>query len=94
MADITVTVSLDESEQRAIEQQLLRNGLSETVEQLVTRITQKNIDNWAAENRNKFVDDNLGVMKQIVLALAVDPQRDAKLAAMGYRLVNGRLIPL
>jgi hypothetical protein len=92
--DITVTVTIDESEQRAIEQQLLRNGLSETVEQLVTRITQKNIDNWAAENRQKFVDDNIGVMKNVVLALAIDPQRDAKLAAMGLRLVNGKLIPL
>jgi hypothetical protein len=92
--DITVTVTIDESEQRAIEQQLLRNGLSETVEQLVTRITQKNIDNWAAENRQKFVDDNIGVMKNVVLSLAIDPQRDAKLAAMGLRLVNGKLIPL
>lgn len=92
--DITLTLSIDESQARAIQLQLLRAGTGETIQELVERLAMKMVNGWAEQNRLEFIDRNLGTIKQVISDLAIDPDRDAKLAAIGMRFENGLFLPL
>lgn len=92
--DVTITISLDESQQRAIQTQLQRSGSNETIAQLVERISQKLVEGWAAQQREEFIQRNRPAVEQLVERLATDPERDEKLEPLGVRFVNGVLQPI
>lgn len=89
--DVTITITLDEAQLRAVQAQLMRAQSSETVPELVQRMAQKIVNGWAEQNRQEFVQRNRPMVERLVNALAIDPQRDVKLAALGVRFVNGVL---
>lgn len=89
--DHTITITLDESQERAIQAQLMRTGNTETVDQLIARIAHKIVSGWAQQNRLEFKQRNLPIIEAKVEQLATDPNRDTKLAVLGLRFVNGVL---
>lgn len=95
--DITATVTLNEAEERALLRQLQQARLSEpslTADILAERLLKKLFQKWADDAREQFIQRNRPMMEQLIADLALDPDRDAKLAPLGVTFVNGELQPL
>lgn len=88
MLTITINTSPQEEGRLAIEvarlQQLGEEGL--TVNEFVSRMLLKMVRGWMEHDRERVLQENLSFIKQVVDALAEDPQQAAKLAALGVQV--------
>jgi len=92
--EISVAVTLDEAQQRAIGTELARIGSAETMDAFVSRMAAKIISGWVNQNQQEFIAKNRPMVEQLVQDLAIDPERQVKLAALGVEFVDGVLQPL
>lgn len=81
--EITATVVLGEDEARALVKQLAQAQAFEpelTADALAERLLTKLFRKWADDEREAFIQRNRPMLESLITALAVDPDRDAKLA--------------
>lgn len=85
--DITVTITLDDAQARAVQKQLAFAQLSQpklTATALVTHLLNKQVANWVDEQQKAFLRLNEAPIKDIISTLAADPDRNAKIESLGY----------
>jgi hypothetical protein len=89
--DITITVTVTDGQRDAILAMLRRSGSADTPAQLVQRLIQKMLNGWVRNHRQELQQRNQPAMLALHDQIVDDPNCDAILASMGWRLVNGAL---